>query len=166
MEATKAYAALDPPINHKVIDEFSWRKGSSWIHSPLSNFYIEPDGTCVEVEFQMAKTKNPFEKKYIKSAPTPTLAKKRGRQVTLIRNWDNIKIKVMEGLVRAKFNDHPELAAWLLATGSAELIEGNTWHDQFWGNCTCYEQNHFDRIGENNLGKILMKVRGELHEGT
>ncbi len=34
------------------------------------------------------------------------------------------------------------------------LIEGNTWRDTFWG---IYEGK-----GENNLGKLLMKIREEL----
>jgi len=152
-----------PPEDAKEINEFTWRDGQRWIHGVPSNFYIEPDGTSVEMEFQAAKTKNPFEKKYIFSSPTPGVAKQRGKEVTLLKNWDGIKVKVMEGLVRQKFNDHPELAAWLLATGEAILREDNTWHDQYWGNCTCYERKHFYRIGENHLGKILMKIRKELN---
>lgn len=37
------------------------------------------------------------------------------------------------------------------------LIERNTWGDTFWG--------VYDNKGENNLGKILMKVREGLKEG-
>lgn len=155
--------AIDPaPQDAKEINEFTWRDGNRWIHGVPSNFYIEPDGTSVEIEFQAAKTRNPFQTAYILSSPTPSVAKKRGRKVTLIKNWDGIKIKVMEGLVRAKFTDHPELAEWLIATGDAELREDNTWHDQFWGNCTCYDRKHFFRTGRNELGKILMQIRNEL----
>lgn len=42
----------------------------------------------------------------------------------------------------------------LINTGDAELIEGNSWGDTFWGEC--------NGIGENNLGKILMKIRKEI----
>ena len=42
----------------------------------------------------------------------------------------------------------------LIKTGNTELIEGNFWGDTFWGIC--------DGVGENNLGKILMRVRKEL----
>lgn len=38
-----------------------------------------------------------------------------------------------------------------------ELIEGNTWGDTFWGVCR--------GKGENNLGKILMRLRSELAQG-
>lgn len=46
----------------------------------------------------------------------------------------------------------------LLATGSAELIEGNVWNDTFWGVCRGRGQNH--------LGRILMEVRDGLRGGS
>ena len=42
----------------------------------------------------------------------------------------------------------------LLDTGDTELIEGNNWHDTFWGVCK--------GKGQNNLGKILMEVRKDI----
>jgi predicted NAD-dependent protein-ADP-ribosyltransferase YbiA (DUF1768 family) len=42
----------------------------------------------------------------------------------------------------------------LKATGDEELVEGNWWNDTFWGVC--------NGVGENNLGKLLMKIRAEL----
>jgi predicted NAD-dependent protein-ADP-ribosyltransferase YbiA (DUF1768 family) len=44
----------------------------------------------------------------------------------------------------------------LLATDDEELVEGNWWNDTFWGVCR--------GDGENNLGKIIMKVRDELRQ--
>ncbi|NWN81082.1 NADAR family protein, partial [Bacillus sp. (in: firmicutes)] len=46
----------------------------------------------------------------------------------------------------------------LLQTGESILIEGNTWGDKIWGVC--------NGVGENKLGKILMKVRNELKEAS
>jgi predicted NAD-dependent protein-ADP-ribosyltransferase YbiA (DUF1768 family) len=40
------------------------------------------------------------------------------------------------------------------ATGDRKLVEGNYWHDTFWGVC--------NGVGENYLGEILMHVRQEL----
>lgn len=61
----------------------------------------------------------------------------------------------MEELLRIKFSGiDPFLTRALLETGDAELIEGNTWNDTFWGVC--------NGEGENNLGRLLMKVREEL----
>jgi predicted NAD-dependent protein-ADP-ribosyltransferase YbiA (DUF1768 family) len=76
-----------------------------------------------------------------------------GRSVKLRPDWESIKLDVMETAVRIKFTD-PELAAKLIATGDEELIEGNWWNDTFWGVC--------NGVGENHLGKILMKVRADI----
>jgi ribA/ribD-fused uncharacterized protein len=74
--------------------------------------------------------------------------------------WQSKSRDVMKKLVRRKFFDHDNLADWLLSTGDAIITEGNWWHDQIWGSCTCKE--HFYRRGKNWLGKILMEVRDEL----
>ena len=71
-------------------------------------------------------------------------------------DWEEVKIEIMEEALRLKFDD-PHLKDLLLATGDKELIEGNTWNDQFWGVC--------NGVGENNLGKLLMKLRKEYSEG-
>lgn len=60
----------------------------------------------------------------------------------------------MEDLLRQKFSKTP-LRRLLLATGEAELIEGNTWGDTYWGVC--------HGVGQNHLGCLLMKIRGELN---
>jgi predicted NAD-dependent protein-ADP-ribosyltransferase YbiA (DUF1768 family) len=57
----------------------------------------------------------------------------------------------MREIVFIKFDGHLDLKELLLATGDHELIEGNKWHDTFWGVC--------DGIGQNYLGKILMEIR-------
>lgn len=123
----------------------------------LSNFYpitIPFEGVLypsVENAFQAAKSIDP-EHRALCSASTPGQSKRIGRRVTLIENWENTKLGLMKSLVRRKFYN-PDLAALLIATGNIELIEGNTWGDQFWGVC--------DGIGENHLGKILMEIRDE-----
>lgn len=55
--------------------------------------------------------------------------------------------------MRVKFRN-PELRDKLVATGDAEIVEGNWWGDKFWGVCR--------GVGENHLGKILMRIRTEL----
>lgn len=79
-------------------------------------------------------------------------AKRRGYRVKLRDDWELVKLGIMEDLVRQKFNEKT-LGDMLLATGDAELVEGNDWGDKFWGVC--------DGEGQNMLGKILMKVRSE-----
>lgn len=131
----------------------------------LSNFYtsaIQEDGITyptIEHYFQAQKTLNPFERKKIAAAATPGQAKRAGRNVTLRKDWEEIKNSVMLQGLRLKFAV-PELAEKLLATGDAELIEGTTWHDNIWGNCSCPRCENIP--GENRLGKLLMQVREEI----
>lgn len=84
---------------------------------------------------------------------TPGKAKKVGRMIKLRKDWDSIKLEVMENGLRQKFR-YPELREQLLSTGDQELIEGNWWGDIYWGVC--------NGAGENNLGKLLMKIRNEI----
>ena len=129
----------------------------------LSNFYLVDvvlDYDCyesVEHAFQAAKTTNMGIRYEIKIAPTPGAAKRFGRHVGLRDDWEKIKTDIMTDLVRQKFK-HEELARKLLATGHAELIEGNDWDDRVWG-CELVNGRW---LGENRLGKILMKIRTEL----
>ncbi len=127
----------------------------------LSNFFIEPDGTFVERDFQAGKATNDRDLQYILAAPAPSEAKKRGRAVQVRRDWDSVKVDLMLRLVRGKFADHPILRTELLATDDALLVEGNWWHDNFWGTCTCPKCG--DK-GKNMLGIILHIVRYEIRK--
>lgn len=130
----------------KRIDRFTGR------YSFLSNFYIESDGFTLEHRFQAAKTTDPVSVAAILAAPTASRAKRMGRNCKLRDDWETIKLSVMRTLVHAKFQE-PRLRAMLEATGDAELLEGNSWNDTFWG--VNFRTGH----GKNHLGKILMEVR-------
>jgi len=110
----------------------------------------------VEHAFQAAKTTDKELRKKIARAANPAEAKRMGRELTLRSDWNDIRVKAMEYILRKKFED-PKLLKQLLETGERELIEGNTWGDKFWG--------QVDGEGANNLGKLLMKIRKELMEG-
>jgi len=126
----------------------------------LSNFFPSPvamDGKeypSVEHAYQAAKTLDKDRREVIRQQETPGRAKRAGQRAPLRKDWDEVKLRVMEILVRRKFKSHDNLKKRLLATGDEELIEGNTWNDTFWGVCRGRGQNH--------LGKILMKIREEL----
>jgi len=125
----------------------------------LSNFWpgvVEYEGIrypSTEHAFQAAKTTDQEERRRIAALPSPRDAKRAGRTVSLRGDWEAIKIDVMLDIVRMKFR-HAYLREMLLATGDHELVEGNDWNDAFWGVCR--------GRGENNLGKILMRVRDEI----
>ena len=126
----------------------------------LSNMYDAPfyeDGIkypTVEHYVNAAKTLDPNEKKRVMISKSPVDAKSAGKTVTLREDWDDVKLSIMEHAVRLKFQCNPKLAYRLIATGNEELVEGNWWHDTYWGVC--------NGVGENHLGKILMKIREEL----
>lgn len=116
----------------------------------LSNFFIEPDGSHVEGEYQAAKCTNAKDRDKILTM-SPGESKRYGRRVELRPDWEDVKIEIMMDLVFKKFADHPELKLKLLNTGNFFLAEDNWWGDTFWGRC--------NGVGDNHLGKILMIVR-------
>jgi ribA/ribD-fused uncharacterized protein len=152
-----------------TITEFSTKTADGWVHSFLSNGFIEPDGSFVEREYQAAKAADPEDAARIMDCAKPfgeDGAKRLGRAVEVRADWEEIKYQTMSHWVMAKFLDHPELAQILLATGDALLIEGNTWHDNTWGNCVCGSRDRPNCVlpGDNWLGQILMTVREALRQ--
>ena len=133
-------------------------------HRFLSNFWLSPvefEGLIypsVEHAYQAAKTFNPEDRKRIAAMSSPGQAKKAGKSLKLRVDWEQEKVGIMEYLVHAKFSTHNDLYEKLLATGTQELVEGNTWGDTIWGVC--------NGVGQNLLGKILMKVRKEFADKT
>lgn len=156
---TRAFS--EPAINmkhdtiHRFVGEFEF----------LSNFYpceLMLDGEVyrsVEHAYQASKTADPASRKLVQSARTPLKAKRLGRRVPLRPGWNRVKVSVMRSLLEAKFKD-PVLRNRLIATGLVELVEGNHWHDTFWGCCFCGRCGG----GRNWLGKLLMETRAHLAE--
>ena len=90
---------------------------------------------------------------------TPSKAKAQGRKQRPgfnVNYWNRVRNSVMERLLVIKFTHNKELGEKLCKTGSAYLEETNTWGDKYWGVC--------DGVGENTLGKLLMKVRAQLNQ--
>lgn len=92
----------------------------------------------------------------ISKVETPGQVKRLGRnKLQLRKDWDQVKLKLMEWGLRQKFSTDP-LRQMLLDTGDAELYEGNTWGDIFWG------IDLKTGKGQNHLGKLLMQIRDEM----
>jgi ribA/ribD-fused uncharacterized protein len=125
-----------------------------------SNFYPAPvvfEGllyACAENAYQAAKTLDP-EKRREFQALRPGQAKRAGRKLILRLDWEQVKVDVMYQIVKDKFTRHRKLRELLLSSNE-ELLEGNTWGDTFWGVCR--------GVGQNHLGRILMRVRDELSD--
>ena len=138
-----------------VIEEF---RGA---YDFLSNFYEAPltyRGVTygnAEAAFQAQKCLTEEERTAFADL-RPAKAKSMGRRVALRPDWEEVKVGLMEEIVRAKFTQNEYLKMMLLGTGDALLKEGNAWGDTFWG------VSHKTGKGENHLGKILMQVREEL----
>lgn len=133
----------------------------------LSNFFYAPfvyeDNIYPTNEhfFQAMKTLNPEERRNIAEARTPGVAKRMGRKVQLREDWEEVKIDIMRLGLRLKFKAHMGLTEKLIKTGDADLIEGNTWHDNFWGICLCPK---CQGKGQNHLGLLLMETRDRFKE--
>lgn len=133
----------------------------------LSNFYktdISYGGvrySSVEHAYQAQKTESKLIQLEISNILSPGEAKRRGKQIVTRRGWENEKEKIMLDLLRLKFSKY-KLGRELLATGSKKLIEGNYWHDNFWGICFCKKCKIVE--GDNRLGKFLMQVRDEVRD--
>jgi ribA/ribD-fused uncharacterized protein len=155
-------AEQHPAQGRARIDRFDGTK-----YEFLSNFHPSPVVTrgrsgnlerigCATVEhgFQACKALDPVQRRTIAAAPTPGEAKRRGRRATLRPDWDEIRDDIMRSLLAQKFRLGEPLGQRLMATDDAELIEGNTWGDRYWG--------VVDGVGENRLGQLLMERRAEL----
>ena len=137
----------------------------------LSNFYpaeIEYEGVpyrTTEHAFAAAKTLSSEDRLTIAAAETPGQAKRFGRTVKLREDWELVKVSVMADILALKFAEGSKYAEWLLETGDEPLIEGNTWHDNYWGNCFCGTKLECKPLGRNELGKLLM-YRREMLRGS
>ena len=117
----------------------------------LSNFYP----VSVYYEGMRFSSVDSEVRKMFMAAPTAKEAKRLGRKVKLRGDWESVKVDIMEMLLRQKFAD-PALREQLLNTKDSMLIEGNNHGDTFWGVCK--------GEGQNQLGRLLMKIRQEIIE--
>ena len=130
----------------------------------LSNFFpaiVEFDGRTfqsTEAAYQSAKSLDPA----IRELFVPLMAneaKKLGQEIQIRPDWDEVRDTIMLDLLKQKFYQN---LAWqrLQATAPRPLVEGNNWHDTYWGVCKgCRKIGPHAPIGENKLGRFLMLVR-------
>lgn len=133
----------------------------------LSNFApatVTLDGMVyptVEHAYCAAKTVDPTERERIRATTTPGKAKRAGRKLVVRADWEQVKLSVMGELVRQKFTENWQAASLLALSGNARLVEGNNWHDRFWGECSGCRAG-CTANGLNHLGEILMAQRRQL----
>lgn len=128
----------------------------------LSNFYPSPflyRGNMyptVEHFYQAMKTINGMEREQIRQCTTAGKAKRMGRKITLRKDWEEVKFSYMAIGVHLKFHVYPELRQELLNIPET-ISEFNTWHDNYWGACTC--EDCMLIMPEDKLGHILQTIR-------
>lgn len=87
-----------------------------------------------------------------------------GRKITLRGDWEQeykgapLKVYIMRHVMTLKYTFNPQLIYNLCGTHPKQLVEGNRWHDNYWGNCTCNNCVHIP--GQNLLGRLHMELRG------
>ena len=92
------------------------------------------------------------------SSPSQAARLGRSRDFPLRADWEQVKDEIMHQALLAKFTQHPDLRAQLLATGVARIVE-HTSRDHYWA-------DGGDGSGRNMLGTLLMQVRDELRESA
>jgi ribA/ribD-fused uncharacterized protein len=112
-----------------------------------------------EHAYQAGKASRQAVREWILSAPTPALAAMAAHGLytwDVVPNWSKIKFDRMRAVLRAKFDQHPDLKELLLATGNARLVEAGTVNNavnRLWG--------EVNGSGENMLGVMLMELRAD-----
>lgn len=108
--------------------------------------------------YQAQKFEDENVRKMIINAPTPKEASNigRSREFRIKDNWAQIKQAVMFDAVYYKFKQNPDILKLLLETGDAYIVEA-TVKENYWG-CGPYND------GQNNYGKIVMRVRDTLRK--
>lgn len=132
----------------------------------FSNLYRRPmefEGVCyptAEHAYQAGKARDPEVRDWLMAAPKPHLLAMAAHGLLswdIAPGWSAGRIDRMRAVVEAKFRQHTDLAAILLSTGSARLVEAGTVDNAVnrrWGEVNGH--------GENWLGRILMDVRSQL----
>ncbi len=133
--------------------------------SAFSRHAFELDGAewpSAEHYYQAMKFTDAELQARIRAASDPAEARKQARQFArrhkraLRKDWEKMKRVIMTRAIYIKCRTHAEVAAALLATGEAELVD-NSQYDYYWGAGR-------DFRGGNHFGRLLMDVRARLRE--
>lgn len=134
---------------------------SNFVFSNFSAHRVEFKGVhyaTVEHAFHAQKFTDDMLQQKIRECASPLAAWQLAQNLKLQRktDWNDVKVRILTEIIRAKVQQHTEVRDALLATGDVEIIEVNP-NDSFWGSGA-------DGNGQNNTGKILMKIRDELRK--
>lgn len=153
-----------------AIGDIRFYRASEKPHGCFSNLFRRPmdfEGRTfptAEHAYQWAKPRRPEVRDWLMAAPSPGLLAMAAHGLyyyDVAPGWSRGRRARMGSVVLAKFRQHADLAAILLATGSARLVEAATVDNEAnrrWG--------EVGGVGTNWLGLILMEVRAALRGDT
>jgi ribA/ribD-fused uncharacterized protein len=135
-------------------------------HGYLSNFAAYPIRLRGKVwptsehYFQAQKFAGTEHEEAVRATASAMIAARMGRSRArpLRADWEAVKDAIMLEALRAKFSQHSDLRAQLLATGDARIVE-HTKNDAYWA-------DGGDGGGKNRLGELLEQVRDELRDAV
>lgn len=116
----------------------------------------------VEHAFQASKTRDEMARRRIAQASSPAIARQISRMSQDRSDWEDVKLTIMETLLNKKFKKNLPLMKALVDTGGKIIMARNQDNDDFWG--VIWDANAEKWVGENYLGRLLMKVRGEMRQ--
>ena len=146
--------------------EIHFYRASERPYGCFSNLYRRPivlDGEpfpTAEHAYQAGKPRKAEVREWLLRAPSPALLAMAAHGLyywDVAPGWSRNKFDRMRRVLRAKFTQHSDLKANLLATGSARLVESTTVDNmvnRLWG--------EVNGVGKNMLGVLLMELREEL----
>ena len=110
----------------------------------------------VEHWYQANKCYRADEFRRVVGASTPQEAKRLGKGAPADLARESSLNAMYDGYQK-KFAAHPKLARKLMETGDRELVHFAPWGDTYWGVGK-------DMQGENQQGKVLMRIRSDLQK--
>lgn len=154
-----------PASKGRLLIEIKFYRSNEKPYGVFSNLYPSPVQfedkvyPTAEHAYQAGKARKPEVRDWILNAPSPALAAMAAHGLytwDVIPNWSEIKFDRMRRVLRAKFQQHPDLRKILLGTGNARLVEAGTVNNavnRLWGEVA--------GVGRNMLGVMLMELRAE-----
>lgn len=144
-------------------DDIRFYRADEYPYGVFSNLHRSPvlfEGETfptAEHAYQAGKARKPEVRAWLLAAPTPALCAMAAHGLyrwDVVEDWASTKLDRMRAVLRAKFEQHPQLATLLLSTGERRIVEASTTNNavnRFWG--------EVDGKGQNWLGKLLMETR-------
>ncbi|MDT0327304.1 NADAR family protein [Nocardiopsis lambiniae] len=117
---------------------------------------VTVDGTeypTVAHAYWALSTDDPERREIVRVAGNPHQAARLGRESPRRRGWAGARTAVMLRLLRAKFEQHPDLAELLLSTGDRTILYDDIGSPSYWG--------RLGAGGRNWVGRLLEVVRAE-----